>query len=32
MTQGATEVLHLVLPQGVAEVVKAYQEKLKAEG
>jgi hypothetical protein len=32
MTQGKSEVLHLVLPQSVAEIAKDYQEKLKAEG
>jgi hypothetical protein len=32
MSQGKSEILHLALPQGVAEVTKEYQEKLKAEG
>lgn len=32
MSQGKSEILHLMLPQGVAEVTKEYQEKLKAEG
>lgn len=32
MSQGKSEVLHMVVSQGVAEVAKEYQEKLKAEG
>jgi len=32
MSQGKTEILHLAIPQSVAEVTKEYQEKLKAEG
>ncbi|HEX5218178.1 MAG TPA: hypothetical protein VFZ59_01305, partial [Verrucomicrobiae bacterium] len=32
MSQGKSEILHLELPQNVAEVNKEYQEKLKAEG
>lgn len=32
MSQGKTEILHLAIPQSVAEVTKDYQEKLKAEG
>jgi len=32
MSQGKSEIVHLALPQSVAEVTKEYQEKLKAEG
>ena len=32
MSQGKSEILHMELPQSVAEVDKEYQEKLKAEG
>ncbi|HEX5220216.1 MAG TPA: hypothetical protein VFZ59_11665, partial [Verrucomicrobiae bacterium] len=32
MSQGKSEILHMELPQNVAEVNKEYQEKLKAEG
>lgn len=32
MTQGKSEILHLIVPQSVADATKEYQEKLKAEG
>ena len=32
MTQGKTELLHLSVPGGVADVAKEYQDKLKGEG